>query len=267
MKVGDRRRRRTSVSSVIVERTSRSVCGSSGEVLLEVGAALGGRLGGHRGAVDEAADPVAVAGQRLEHRRRRCAARSASAWFWRARIASTALVSRRAGFGAVDDLGEVVAAGGEPGAEVVEDQAEAVGVGLAHDVVDEVEVDRLAVRLERQEALALAGLALLDHRRAPAAARCPRRAAGSARTRRTSRRAATAAGSGRMRPRGSPGSRGRRSAARPRPCPGRGCRRRAPARSPSVTVTSAIRPTLAPAIRTSSPGTRKAPLSKIARTS
>ena len=59
------------------------------------------------------------------------------------------------GVGAVDDGAEVVAAGGEAGAEVVEDEPEAVAVGGAVDVLDQVEVDGLAVVLERQQALAL----------------------------------------------------------------------------------------------------------------
>ena len=47
------------------------------------------------------------------------------------------------------------------------------GVGLAHDVVDQVEVDRLAVALERQQVLALARLAVGDLLELAAAARCP----------------------------------------------------------------------------------------------
>ena len=84
------------------------------------------------------------------------------------------LAQRRVG--AVDDRAEVVAAGGEPGAEVVEDEAEAVAVGRAVDVVDQVEVDRLAVVLEGQQALALPWLAFGDLARARAAAadRAPR---------------------------------------------------------------------------------------------
>ncbi len=62
-----------------------------------------------------------------------------------------------------DDLLEVFAAGREADAELVQDQSEPVRVGLAHDVVDQVEVDCLAVVLDREEALALAGLALLDY--------------------------------------------------------------------------------------------------------
>ena len=74
----------------------------------------------------------------------------------------------------------VVAAGGEPGAELVEDQAEAVRVRLAVDVVDEVEVDRLAVVLQRQEVLAGARLAvgdLLERAAAPASGRARLRSA------------------------------------------------------------------------------------------
>ena len=52
--------------------------------------------------------------------------------------------------GAVDHLAEVVAPRGEAGAEVVEDQAEAVAIGHALDVLDQVEVDRCAVVLQRQ---------------------------------------------------------------------------------------------------------------------
>ncbi len=64
--------------------------------------------------------------------------------------------------GAIDHLAEVVAPGGEAGAEVVEDQPEAVAVGDALDVLDQVEVDGGAVVLQGQQALALAGLALGD---------------------------------------------------------------------------------------------------------
>ena len=72
-------------------------------------------------------------------------ASSASSRFCRARIASTSLRLAQRRVRALDDLGELVAARREAGAEVVEDQPEAVRIGLAHDVVDEVEVDRLAV--------------------------------------------------------------------------------------------------------------------------
>ena len=79
------------------------------------------------------------------------------------------LERRRRFHGALADLAgcgearrQVVPPRRETGPEVVEDQAETVGVGLLHDVVDEVEVDRLAVRLQRQEALSLPRLALGD---------------------------------------------------------------------------------------------------------
>ncbi len=61
-----------------------------------------------------------------------------------------------------DDLLEILAARRQADAELVQDQAEAVGIRLAHDVVDEVEVNRLAVVLDRQEDLALARLAVGD---------------------------------------------------------------------------------------------------------
>ena len=107
---------------------------------------------------------------------------------------------------ALDDLLELVATCREACAEVVENQPEAVRIRLAHDVVDQVEVHGLAVLLERQEVLPLAALALRGSPRAPAAARCPAPGAASARTPRTSRQGATAGGSGRRRPGGSPGS-------------------------------------------------------------
>ena len=95
-----------------------------------------------------------------------------------------------------------------------EQDREALAVGQAHDVVDQVEVHRRARVLDRQQALALA-VALVDLASCRAAGACP------ARTPRTSRRSATAAGSCSC---ASVAERGeaarRRSAARPRPsCP------------------------------------------------
>ena len=88
----------------------------------------------------------------------------ASCLFCLARVARTLSVCCERRIGPPDDLGEVGAAGGEAGAEVVEDQPEPVGLGLAGDVVDEVEVDLLAVVLERQEVLARADVAVGDLR-------------------------------------------------------------------------------------------------------
>ena len=158
------------------------------------------------------------------------------------------------GVGAIDDLGQVVAARGERGAERVEDQPEAVRVGLAHDVVDQVEVDRRAVRLQRQEVLALARLAVTDHLERGRRGECPRPAAGSACTRRTSRRAATAAGSGTTRPRGSPGTRDRRSRSTTTALPGSGSPSACAASVSLVTVTSLTAPTVAPATGPPRPG-------------
>ena len=81
----------------------------------------------------------------------------------------------------------------KPIAEVVEDQAEALRVGAAVDVLDEVEVDRLAVVLERQQVLAGAGLAVGDLADLRAAARRRQSAAGCSGIRRSARRAATGA--------------------------------------------------------------------------
>ena len=100
-------------------------------------------------------------------------ARLASGLFWRARIASTRLSLAQRRVGALDDLRELVAAGGEAGAEVVEDQPEPVRIRLLHDVVDEVEVDRLAVVLERQQVLARVRPRPRGSRRAPAAIAVP----------------------------------------------------------------------------------------------
>ena len=121
-------------------------------------------------------------------------ARLASCWFCSARIFEhpVGLAERRVG--AVDHLAEVLAAAGEAGAELVEDQPEAVAVGRAVDVLDQVEVDRLAVVLERQQALARAGLAVRDLLELGRRRRARRRAAGSGCSRRTSRRSATAGG-------------------------------------------------------------------------
>ncbi len=61
---------------------------------------------------------------------------------WRPRMRSVSLVSRRPGRGAPDGVVEVVRAPGQAGAELADDQAQAVAVGPAQDVVDEVEPDR-----------------------------------------------------------------------------------------------------------------------------
>ena len=63
--------------------------------------------------------------------------------------------------GAADDLVDLLAAAGEAGPQLGEDQREPLAVGQAHDVVDQVEVDRLLGVLDRQQVLALA-LAALD---------------------------------------------------------------------------------------------------------
>ena len=69
------------------------------------------------------------------------------------------LAQRRVG--AVDDLVELLAAAGQAGAELAQQDREALPVGQPQDVVDQVEVDRRARVLDRQQALALA-VALLD---------------------------------------------------------------------------------------------------------
>ena len=97
----------------------------------------------------------------------RSVSESTASWlsvlFSAASSASTRSVCRSAGSARLMIASRVLPAGGQPGAEVVEDQPEAVRVRLAHDVVDEVDVDLLAVVLQRQEVLAGAGLAVRDH--------------------------------------------------------------------------------------------------------
>ena len=66
------------------------------------------------------------------------------------------------GVGAADDRVEVLAASGKACAQVVEDEAEALRIGQAVDVLDDVQVHLLAVVLERQEPLAGSRLAVGD---------------------------------------------------------------------------------------------------------
>ncbi len=122
--------------------------------------------------------------------------------------------SRRTGLARLTSDLEVFAAAGEAGAEFVEDEPEALRVGQRLDVVDQVRVDAGAVAAERQQVLACALLAVGDLSSAAAAAASPAPAAGSGGSRRTSRRSATAGGSGSWRRCGSPGSRDRRCSSR-----------------------------------------------------
>ena len=83
------------------------------------------------------------------------AARASLFWRGEDREHLVDLAQRRVG--AADDLVEVLAAAGQAGAELVEDDRQPLAVGRAHDVVDQVEVDRLAsCLLDRQQVLALA---------------------------------------------------------------------------------------------------------------
>ena len=110
----------------------------------DVVAALGGGLRGLVGLDDEVGDTcsrsrasgaerrVGVARQPREH----------AVLAGQDREHLVGLAQRRVG--AVDDLVELLAAAGEAGAELVEQDREALAVGQAHDVVDQVEVDRRA---------------------------------------------------------------------------------------------------------------------------
>ena len=145
--------------------------------------------------LDEARD---VPRARARAARARCRSRArgrTSTLFCDARSLRTSSTSRSAGIGAADDLVDLLAAAGEAGAELAEDQREPLPVGQAHDVVDQVEVDRL-----RRCSRPAAGTGPCPRRgrscAAPAAPRRRRRASASACTRRTSRRSATAGGPG-----------------------------------------------------------------------
>ena len=147
---------------------------------------------------------------------------------------------------AADHLAQVLAAPREPGAELVQDDREALAVRDG--------ASRLRIRssptgvtglLDRQQALAGAVLALRDLAAAAAAAARPPAAAVSAGTRRASRRSPTGGGSGTRRPRGSPGS------------PASSIFRITAARRSSVTSRPSIAPTFAPAIITSCAGDRE----------
>ena len=109
-----------------------------------------------RGVAEEAGDRRAVAGQRLEDGVPVAGERGELGVLVGEDL-EDAVGLAQGGVGAVDDLAELVAAGREAGSEVVEDEAEAVAVGDAVDVLEQVEVHRLAVVLQRQQALALAG--------------------------------------------------------------------------------------------------------------
>jgi hypothetical protein len=162
------------------------------DVLLEVRAALRGRLSHLGGARERPRDVAALARQRREDRvavagevLQRLVLRGED------RQHAVDLLERR--IGPADHGADVLAAAGDGRAELVDDQRQAFAVGQPQRVVDQVEVDRLLGVLHRQEVLALARPAVDLAQRGAAAAPRPR-ASGSARTRRTSRRSATAGG-------------------------------------------------------------------------
>ena len=137
---------------------------------------------------------VAVLGERREDACRRRSPADASWSFWSARILRTRSVWRRAGLARSMTAPRSSPRAGESGAELVEDDPEAVPVGRAVDVVDEVEVDGLAVVLDGAGS---AGPRPARRRRSSRARAAPvirGRAAGSGRSRRSARRSVTAAG-------------------------------------------------------------------------
>ena len=109
----------------------RNWCRKIGKLLqrgLQLRAALGRRLRGEAGAVEEAGDVGALAGQRAQDRLGvACQLRQLVALGSEDREQAVGVAQRRVG--AADNLGEVFAARGEAGAQLVEDEAEALRVG------------------------------------------------------------------------------------------------------------------------------------------
>ncbi len=133
----------------------------------DVVAALGRCGAGGGGVADEAGEMLALLGQRLQDRVA-VLGELGELLVLLGEGGEDLVGLLERGVGATNHGREVGAAGGETGAEVVEDQPEALDLGLTGDVVDEVEVDLLAVVLDRQPVLAGADLAvgdLLERRR------------------------------------------------------------------------------------------------------
>ena len=130
------------------------------DVGLEVVTALGGGLRHLARLVDEGGDVAALARERRERGvgvTREVGQDLVLRGEQREDLVD--LLERRVG--AADDLVELGAAAGDAGAELREDQRQPLPVRQAHDVVDQVEVDRLRGVADRQQVLALA-LALVD---------------------------------------------------------------------------------------------------------
>ena len=133
----------------------------TGERLLQLGAPGGRRLTDRGCLVDEGRDVFPLARQRA-HDRIGVAGKPLQRAVLPSQDRKHLVRLAQRGIRTLDDLRELLPPCGEPGSEVVQDQAEAVRIGLPHDVVHEIEVHGLAVLLERQEALPLAPAALLD---------------------------------------------------------------------------------------------------------
>ena len=123
----------------------------------EFGAALGARLRGGTGIGEEAGDMCALFGERGEH------PLGVGGELGELVALVGEDLEKAVGFAEVrvrpfDRRLDVGASTGEGGPEFVEDEAEALRVGQRVDVVDQVGVDAGAVVLERQQALAGAGL-------------------------------------------------------------------------------------------------------------
>ena len=193
----------------IVRRNSRRKRGNLRSEASSAAPAFGAGLGGGAGVGEEAGDVGALAGERAEDRRG-VAGELGEAVALGVEDPEQLVDLAQHRVGADDDFFEVLAAAGQPGAEFVEDEAEALRVGKGLDVVDQVGVDAGAVVLHRQQVLARRPAARRGSASAAGERASRARGAGSGCSRRTSRRSATAGGSGSWRRCGSPGTRGRR---------------------------------------------------------
>ena len=108
------------------------------------------------------------------------------------------------GVGATNDHVEVGAAPGQPGAELVDQDREALALGQPRDVAEQVDVDRAVSVLHGKQVLARCLRVRGRSSSAGAAAACRQRAAASAGSRRTSRRSGPAGARCSWHRRGSP---------------------------------------------------------------
>ena len=129
--------------STISRRSFAQEAGQQVEPRRDVAAALGGGLAGLVGDHDEVREVLALARQRRERLSESRASRTRRpVLLGQDGQHLVGLLQRRVG--AVDDLVEVLAAAGEAGAQLAQQDREALPVGQPQDVVEQVEVDRRA---------------------------------------------------------------------------------------------------------------------------